>query len=122
MLGNLAQQWAERDLPSAISWAGNYPPGENRDNLFARIAFAESQTSPANAAQMVVEQISPGSTQQEAAMSILHQWALQDMTRALAWAEQFPAGELYDRAIIELAGIAVYQANQGKPVALQQLQ
>jgi hypothetical protein len=124
MLGNLAQQWAAQDLPEAVSWAGNYPPGENRDNLFMRIAFAESQTSPVEAARMVVEQIPPGSTQQEAVMSVLHQWGLQNLTGATAWADLFPAGEFYNRARNELAGIAAYQANQSTdmPGGLQQLQ
>ena len=43
MLGNLAQNWATKDLPGAFAWANNYPPSEIRDNLFRHIALAVPQ-------------------------------------------------------------------------------
>ena len=120
MLGNLAQQWAAQDLQAATTWASSYPAGENRDNLFLHIALAQSQTDPAEAAQMVAEQISPGPIQEEAAMSVLQKWAMQDMAGATAWAAQFPAGECYDRARTELAGIATAnQSTANTPAGLQ---
>jgi hypothetical protein len=47
-------------------------------------------------------------------MSVLHQWGLQDLPAATAWAEHFPEGPVRDRAILELTGIrnALRQANQ----------
>jgi len=42
-------------------------------------------------------------------MSVLSQWAMQDFAGASAWADQFPAGPLADRARQELAGIAAYR-------------
>jgi hypothetical protein len=125
MLGNLAQQWAAQDLLGAVSWAANFPPGDIRDNLFARIAMAESQSSPVQAAQTVAEQIPPGPAQEDAAINVLHEWALQDFPGATAWAEQFPTPELHNRANNELTSLATYQASLSStnaPAGLQQSQ
>jgi len=105
VLDNLAQLWAERDEPAALAWADGKPPGNDRDRLFERIAFVESKTDPANAARLVVEEISPGETQEEAAMSVVYQWARQDADSAMAWAERFPAGGLRDRAMQEVENV-----------------
>jgi hypothetical protein len=121
MLENLAHQWAAQDLAQAVNWAGNYPPGETRDNLFMQIASAESVTSPTEAANMVASQISPGPIQDEAAISVLQQWGFQNLADATAWADQFPPGDISDRARKELARIAD-QATKGTPeeLSLQQ--
>jgi len=108
VLDNLAQLWAERDEQAAFAWAVAKPPGNDRDRLFERIVFVESKTDPANAARMVVEQISPGETQEEAAMSVVYQWARQDADSALAWAQHFPAGGLRDRAIQEVENVKAF--------------
>jgi hypothetical protein len=102
---NLIQQWAGEDINAAYSWLQEQPPGEEKDSLMMSIAFVWSQTNPADAAQLVVEQITPGTVQTEAAMTVLHQWAQQDISSAIAWANQFPAGSLRDRALAELSGI-----------------
>ncbi len=120
MLGNLAQQWAAQDLEATIAWANNYPPGENRDNLFRHIALAESQAKPAAAADLVAGQISPGPIQDEAAISVLQRWAGQDFTAAAGWVDLFPPGGIYDRAKDTLTGIAA--AAQPTDVPLRTLQ
>ena len=114
-LENLAQQWAETDLSAALAWAGAHPAGEQRDHLLARMAFVQSQTAPVDAARLTVEQIPPGETQDESVISVLHQWAVRDRAAAMAWAESFPEGELRDRALQELAGIANTRNETGAP-------
>jgi hypothetical protein len=57
------------------------------------------------AAQLIIADLPPGPKQTEAAISVLHKWALQDVDGAAAWAEQFPAGPLRDRALNELSAI-----------------
>ena len=99
----LAMQWADKDLTAALAWAGNQPAGEQRDQIMARIAFVESQTSPAEAGARVLAQIPAGPVQEEAVMSVLHQWSLNDMAGASAWVELFPEGPLKKRALTELA-------------------
>jgi hypothetical protein len=94
------------DLPAATTWADSYPPGEVRDTLFLHVALAQSQTDPAQAARMVAEQISPGQIQEQAAISVLQKWAEQDMAGAVAWSEEFPAGDCSNRARDLLARFA----------------
>jgi hypothetical protein len=107
LLDNRAQLWAERDEQSAFTWASAKPPGEGRDRLLQRIALVQATTDPEQAAQMIAEQISPGSIQNEAAISVLYQWAHQNAAAALAWAQSFPAGDFRDRAIREVQNVKV---------------
>jgi hypothetical protein len=109
MLGNLVQQWASQNLQGATAWADGYSPGNDRDNLFKQIVLAESQNAPSQAAETVVNDISPGPIQNEAAFLVLGQWAQQDLTGAAAWASQFPGGELYDQGQIILDGISKHE-------------
>ena len=119
LLDNMAQQWASQDLQAASAWALAKPAGEQRDRLLQRIAIAESSANPAQAARLISEQMSPGPTQNEAAISVIYQWAQQDATAAMAWAESFPAGDLRDRAIKEVKNVTAYAAaaTAGNPPA-----
>jgi hypothetical protein len=102
LLENLVQQWAEKDQAAAYSYAVNKSPGDNRDHLLSRVAFARSKKSPVEAAKLVVEWIAPGNVQNEAAMSVIHQWALRDPNGALEWAQMFPEITLRVRAMEEV--------------------
>jgi hypothetical protein len=86
------------------------PPGEQRDQLLQRIAFVVAKTNPAEAAQLVSQQMSPGQTQTEAAISVLYQWTQQDPAAAMAWAESFPPGDLRERAINEVKNVSAVSA------------
>jgi hypothetical protein len=114
MLGNLAQQLASQNLQGALAWAGNYV-GEDKDDLVAQIALAESKTDPAAAALIISQQISPGPVQNETALSIVNQWAQTDTAAATSWVDEFPAGEVRDKATFTISSIAAYQAAQGTP-------
>ena len=105
---NLVEQWASMDATAALDWVAQLPAGAGRDRMMARVAFAEAQVSPGDAADLVVKEIPPGPAQDEAAMSVLDQWGSRDFAGASAWADQFPAGPLADRAKRELAGIVAY--------------
>jgi hypothetical protein len=106
---NLAQQWAGQDLTTAYNWISAQPAGDRRDALATGLTFVWSQSEPLNAAQFVVQQMSPGPAQDEAIMMVLHQWALTDFAGASAWAQQFPDNPLRIRALNELQGIATYK-------------
>jgi hypothetical protein len=110
LMGNLAQQWAGQDEKAASAWALAQPPGDQRDQLVQCIAFVESKSDPAQAAQLISQQIPPGPIQSEAAISVVHQWALQDASAALAWAQSFPPGDLRDRAVNEVKNIIAYSS------------
>src|SRR6185503_15598474 len=102
LLENMVQQWADQNESAARAYAINKPPGEERDRLLSRVALTRSKESPVDAAKLVVEWISPGEVQNEAAISVLHQWALLDPDAALAWAQLFPEESLRNRALKEV--------------------
>jgi hypothetical protein len=107
LLENVAARWAARDWAAAYDWVSQQPVGEQQERLMARVVFEYSQTDPAKAADLAVEQIPPGPAQAEAAISVLYQWALRDPAGASQWASRFPEGALRDRAVNEIAGIAL---------------
>lgn len=108
LMENLTAQWAMHDFQDAHEWVLQQEPGERRDGLMARVAFARSQSNPAAAAQVVINEMAPGNQQTEAVISVLHQWALRDMDGASAWVNQFPEGALRERAFDELEGVQGY--------------
>jgi hypothetical protein len=112
LLENLAMQWAERETSAALEWVGTQPNGEWRDRLIGRVAFILSKSDPCRAACHVAERMEPGPMQDEAAISVLHQWAMIDSESAARWVEGFTAGTLRERALGELAGWKIRNGNQ----------
>ena len=102
----VAERWAEKDFPAALDWALSRAASEQRDLLIAGVAYVQSQTSPREAANLVMEKIPAGRVQTEAAIDVLHQWALRDMDAARQWVARFPEGELRSRGYSELGNIA----------------
>jgi hypothetical protein len=109
-LGNLAQSWASRDAAAATQWALELPGDGQRDRILSHVAFAVAASDPVAAATLVANDITPGETQSEAVISILHQWALRDAKAAREWVARFPEGPLRERALKELAGAQGRQA------------
>lgn len=114
-LANLTERWARQDFSAAHTWVLAKPAGEERNDLAARVGYVWSAIEPTAAAEFVVQEIPPGSAQTEAAISVLHQWALHDFAGAKAWAELFPHGETRQRAMNELAGIREYSPADAAP-------
>lgn len=106
VLENLVGLWASQDIPSASAWIQAFPAGNERDAMWGRLAYVQSASQPAAAADLVLDRIPAGPTQNEATISVLHQWAARDLTAATAWVGQFPPGALRDRAEQELHGLA----------------
>lgn len=115
VIENLAQQWADRDMTSALTWAHNQPAGDQHDEVFQRIALVLSQRDPKDAANLVLEQIPSGPAQDEAVMTVLHQWANRDIVAAVDWVKTFPENPFRERALQELEGIAQYQRELAHP-------
>lgn len=114
VLQPLAQQWAAQDLPAACAWVAEQPDDDQRNALATGVTFIWSQTEPASAVQYVLNQMTPGSSQDAAVLMVLHQWATKDPAGATAWVEQFPPGPMRDLAADELAGMARHPA-EGAP-------
>jgi len=113
LIENLIHQWALVDLNSAYQWAEAQSPGQLKDELLQRVAFVWAQRNPPESAQFVVDHISPGPTQTEAAVMVIHQWALKDSAAATTWANQFPQSMLRERVLDEISGVA--QSAQAGP-------
>lgn len=110
---NIADHWAARDLPGVTRWARKLPKEGNRDQIIARIAFVQSMSDPIAAANLILAEIPQGEIQDEAAMTVIHQWALKNPAEARAWVNAFPASSLQTRAMAELDGItAARQSGQ----------
>jgi hypothetical protein len=103
VIESVAQQWAAKDFSAAMEWAKALPVGD-REKVFARLAYVQSERDPSSAARFVAEEMSAGPIQTEAAISVLHQWALRDLPGARRWIALFAEGELRDRAESELQG------------------
>ena len=108
-LDDLAHQWAEKDFPPALDWTLAHSHGAQRDALLAQLAFVKALDAPFDAATLVANEVQPGEAQNEAVISVLHQWARRDLTAATSWVGQFPDGPLRERAVLELAGMAKYR-------------
>lgn len=113
LLENLVAQWAAHDIQASHEWVLQQQPGEWRDGLMERVAFIGSQSNPVAAARIVTEEMTPGQIQTEAAISVLHQWALRDLNAAAAWASTFPEGPLRQRAMGEIEGLRKAQLTGG---------
>jgi hypothetical protein len=106
LLENLTAQWATEDLSAACDWVTRQPAGELRDRLMLHVALVWSKSDPAEAARLVLNQIPAGDNQNEAIISVVYQWALQDKEEAKAWVELFPEGVLRQRALNEIMNSA----------------
>jgi hypothetical protein len=112
LLGTLTAGWAARDLSGAREWVSGQAEGELRDKLMERIVFEYAKADPARAACLVTEQMRSGESQDEAVVSVLHQWARVDLDAARAWVELFPEGDLRDRVTRELAAVGSYGSGE----------
>ncbi len=109
VMEDLVQQWAGNDLASSLAWVASQPDGGQRDELTTRVAYVMSRNDPSDAAALVMSEIPPGPAQDEAIMTVLHQWANQNFVAAANWAKDTIGGPLQDRALNELKGIVDYQ-------------
>jgi len=101
--------WAEVDLSAAQSWATQQPQGDARNEMITRIASIYSETHPAEAACWILDEIPPGPAQEEAVMTVIHHWSLQNRQEVIAWVQQFPPSSLRLRATQELDSIVSSQ-------------
>ncbi|HEX7652826.1 MAG TPA: hypothetical protein VF607_04935 [Verrucomicrobiae bacterium] len=109
-MGFLAQKLAASDLALATRYVTQQADGELKDELAAHVSLVMAKQYPQLAEQFIAQQMTAGPAQIESAISILHQWALRDQSGAMAWAQAFPPGELRERALNEINGLAAYQA------------
>jgi hypothetical protein len=106
LFASLIAQWAMQDFERAYDWTKAQEPGPPRDDMLARLAYLRAQADPAAAARLVAADISAGPVRDEAVISVIHQWALQEPRGAALWAQSLPDEALRQRASDEIAGLA----------------
>ena len=100
---HIAQLWAIQNLQASLDWTEAQPPGAQRDQILARIVPVEAARSPADAANTVLQQMSPGPAQTNAIASVVREWSVRDTAAASTWIQDLPQGPLRDVASDELA-------------------
>ncbi|EDY20620.1 hypothetical protein CfE428DRAFT_1817 [Chthoniobacter flavus Ellin428] len=103
---SLIAQWATQDFEHAYEWTKAQEPDALRDDMLARLAYLRAQSDPVAAARLVATDISAGPARDEAVISVIHQWTLQDARGAALWAQSLPDESLRQRASDEIAGLA----------------
>jgi len=102
---HIAHLWANQNLQAALDWTAGQPPGPQRDQILARVVTVEAERSPADAANTVLQQMSPGPAQSNAIAPIIREWSIRDTAAASAWIQDLPQGPVRDVANSELARI-----------------
>lgn len=98
------QRWAHADFNAARKFADGQPRGVPRETLMSLLALEAVRIDPEQAAAITLEAMAPGPIQTEAILSVAHQWGLRDRAAAAGWIAGFPAGDLRERALREVAG------------------
>lgn len=111
-LESIAASWAGADFVSAYSWAGELPEGEQKDRVVMRLLQLRATEAPSEAAALLSASPLSGGAQEEAAMTIVHQWILKDPEAARQWVELFPEGPIKDRANVAVQGMTAYRGRR----------
>lgn len=110
VLANLLRLWAGRDAGSAQQWALALEAGEARDRYVQSLVLVQAKSDSAAAMNLALDEIRDGPAQDEAVMSVLHQWAQRDPSGANAWVTQLdPQDPLRSRARTELDNLVRYR-------------
>ena len=104
--GSGGNRWAAADFDAAAAWAVDLPEGQMRDRVLMRLVQSRALSEPAEAASMLAEWPLSGRAEEEAAMSVLHQWLLKDPEAGRRWVELFPDGLLKERASDAVQGMS----------------
>jgi hypothetical protein len=106
-LATLGSKWAVADPEAALAWACALPRDEmgRRDRVIKGIVAARCQSSPAEAAELIAEHMSPNQTQFVSAMRVVKQWAQTDYWAAADWVALFPDGPVREQGQEELSKV-----------------
>lgn len=102
---DIMQHWPRKDLKAAMAWVENRRDPEQKDSLWNHLALSLAEVDPQQAANLAAERIVSERIQDEAVISVVHQWVLKDRKAAAEWVELFPEGPLRERARGELINL-----------------
>jgi hypothetical protein len=99
---NLANQWANRDLTAARSWAESLPAGGARENALGGIIRAWAMQDAAAATQWM-ERFAPGDERDRVVTQFASTVSRRDPEAALAWAASIGDADLRGAQLEQLA-------------------
>ena len=99
---SLVAPWMAREPVKASAWISAHSDSDFRDRCWSSGLAGLAREAPEQAATLAANNIESGSIQEEAVISVLHQWILNDREAAANWVALFPAGALRERAEGEL--------------------
>ena len=105
LLNALILRWAGQDFSGAIEWARAQPHDAARDDILARLAYLHSARNPAAAAEIAANEIAGPRARAEAILSVVHQWAGQNASAALAWSARLADEDLRRRVLDDIAAV-----------------
>jgi hypothetical protein len=106
------QAWVQSDSTAASEWLAAQPASPSLDKLRQRQVLVLAKMSPLKALGVAQQGFDSQAERDEAVVSVLHQWGLQNSTAARDWAKNWAPEELKARALAEIDGIENYAANQ----------
>jgi hypothetical protein len=104
----IGSRWAVQNSAEAIKSLSESINSSDRDSLLAGISSTLAESSPSDAATLVAS-MTPGSQQNDAALTVLLEWGRTDPLAAANWLKLFPSGEFRDKAILNLSAILAEQ-------------
>ncbi|MBC8095773.1 MAG: hypothetical protein H7Y43_08165, partial [Akkermansiaceae bacterium] len=101
-LGNIAIEWASRNLEKAIDWAKQLPAIDDQQNALLSTAYEAARTTPRQALALAVELLECPA-RDEAITHAATQWATVQPTEAAAWAIQITDESLREQVLAAIA-------------------
>jgi hypothetical protein len=100
-LSIIGGRWASKDPVDAIAWSLKLPEGDSRETFLAAVSSTMSESFPAEAAQLVAS-LTPGSRQEDAALTVVLHWVRKNPQAAVEWAQSFPSDSLRLNTLLNL--------------------
>lgn len=98
-------EWAATEKQGALKWAEQIKDESLRQSITGQIAVASAETNSAEAANLVLQQMTPGVEQDRALVSIVQRWVQTEPEAAAAWVMDFPEGAIGQDAMDNLVSL-----------------
>lgn len=102
-MADRVRRWADVDYVSAFSWVSTFQIGELRDGMMGQLCLSLAGRSPAEAAQLAVEQMQHTPLRDQVLTVIAHQWGPRDLSEGNSLLDRFGT-PWEDRAVLSLLG------------------
>jgi hypothetical protein len=102
-MADRVRRWADIDYPGAFAWVSTFQVGELRDGMMGQLCLSLAGRSPAEAAQLAVEQMQHTPMRDSVLTVIAHQWGPRDITDSQSLLDRY--GDPWkDRTVLALLG------------------